>query len=434
MPQPWFPDRNTSRAVLIGASAFLSADLPDLPAVAHNLNALEQVLTDPDHGVIGGCGLLADSAVTDTKIGVAIAEAARAATDLLLVYYAGHGVLDDDGRLHLARPDTDVEHIGWTSVSVDLLKRDLGRARARARVPVLDCCFSGRAIAAMANPRSLVTGQLALSGTYILTSTTATAPSHAPPGKRYTSFTNALLGALAQPDPLTLDDIYLRIDSELDSLGLPRPQHNATNNAATLALARGPVLPSIKRPGPAEPLPEPALIAGSEFTVTPSRHYRAGVGIGWIVNAIGVVFGTAVRINSPQLYAAYGIALIGSLMLLPSMVLLSTAKGKLAIAREHLTVQGPLGRRTPVPWSLVHKIRLFEVKQPRRRSPHCKIEIELKESSDGLPSPPFTQVRKDDHPTYEFGEIKTASGMLAAILRQTVGSSTFVEGSQPAGR
>jgi hypothetical protein len=28
------------------------------------------------------------------------------------VYYAGHGVLDDDGRLHLARPDTSMDHAG----------------------------------------------------------------------------------------------------------------------------------------------------------------------------------------------------------------------------------------------------------------------------------------------------------------------------------
>lgn len=189
MSEPWFPDRNASRAVLIGASEFLSSDLPDLPAVAHNLDALGQVLTDPRHGVIGGCTVLADHDVTDAKVGVAVAEAAGEATSLLLVYHAGHGVLDDDGRLHLARPDTSMDYIGWTSVSVELLKRDLGRARARARVLVLDCCFSGRAVAAMADSRSLVAGQLDLSGTYTLTSTTATAPSHAPPGKRYTSFT-----------------------------------------------------------------------------------------------------------------------------------------------------------------------------------------------------------------------------------------------------
>ncbi|MGV9679105.1 caspase family protein [Nocardia sp. NPDC003482] len=188
MAELWFPDRQRSRAVLIGATTFQS--LPDLPAVAHNLDALHQVLTDARYGVIERCTVLADRDVADVKVGAALAEAAQEAADLLLIYYAGHGVLDEDGRLHLARPDTSLDHIGWTSVSLDLLKRDLVRARARARVLVLDCCFSGRAITAMADPRSLVSGQLTLSGTYTLTSTTATAPSHAPPGNRYTSFTH----------------------------------------------------------------------------------------------------------------------------------------------------------------------------------------------------------------------------------------------------
>lgn len=216
MLEPWAPDPAASRAVLIGASTFHSDELPNLPAVAHNLDALDQVLTDPRHGVIGGSTVLADDDVTDAKVGMAVSGATQHAADLVLVYYAGHGVLDDDGRLHLARPDTSVDHVSWTSVSVDLLKRELGRARARARVLVLDCCFSGRAVTAMSDSRTLVAGQLDLSGTYTLTSTTATAPSHAPPNKRYTSFTHALLGALAQPDPLTLDGIYHRIDAELD--------------------------------------------------------------------------------------------------------------------------------------------------------------------------------------------------------------------------
>ncbi|MFD2467830.1 caspase, EACC1-associated type [Amycolatopsis silviterrae] len=428
MPGPWFPDRQLSRAVLIGTAAFRSADLPDLPAVAHNLDALRQVLTDAQHGVVEQCTVLADDEVTDAKVGAAIAEAAREATDLLLVYYAGHGVLDEDGRLHLARPDTSLDHIGWTSVSVDLLKRDVVRARARARVLVLDCCFSGRAVAAMSDPRSLLAGQLALadprgpvvgqralSGTYTLTSTTATAPSHAPPGMRYTSFTNALLGALAQPNPLTLDEIYQRISAELDGLGLPLPQHNATGDAATLALARGLV------PASGTPLPPPAAPPVAQRVFLAARPpSRARMTATWAVFVLGLAaIGTASAVLAS---GRWGAVFSWILLLLGPALLLApfrAARGKLEIQRHHLSVQWQYGRRTDIAWQRIHQIRVVPVDRPELRMPRCDIEIELGNASYlPLDGGPLKRVPDCERPTYWFGEIDTSPRRLVAALRQ----------------
>ena len=109
MSQPRFPDPARSRAVLIGASRFTAAgpDLPDIPAVEANLTALRQVLTNPDTGVLRPelCRVLVDPTSTH-EVGTAISEAAATTTDLLLVYYAGHGLVDDCGQLHLALAHT----------------------------------------------------------------------------------------------------------------------------------------------------------------------------------------------------------------------------------------------------------------------------------------------------------------------------------------
>ncbi|MEW2290537.1 caspase family protein [Streptomyces sp. NPDC047841] len=200
---PRFPDGVTSRAVLIGCSDFDDIGLPAIPAVGANLADLRSALTDQTHGILPPehCRVLADPA-DHRSVGMALAQAAREAEDLLLVYYTGHGLLDEDGLLHLALSSTDPNHVGFTGVPADLVKRYLGRARAHLRVLVLDCCFSGRAVAAMTESGSLLSAQLDMSGTYTLTSTTATAPSHAPPGQRHTAFTAALLDALNQPQPL----------------------------------------------------------------------------------------------------------------------------------------------------------------------------------------------------------------------------------------
>ncbi|MFV2177646.1 caspase domain-containing protein [Actinomadura sp. LOL_016] len=256
MSDPWAPEGLSSRVLLIGVPDYQSPDLPAIPAVRHNLSALKKALSGerglllPSHcRVLGGNG----DAIDQGLIGRELSLARREAEDLLLVYYAGHGLLDEDGLLHLALAGTEPENVGFTALSFNLVKRELAQARAKARVLLLDCCFSGRAVAAMSAPHNLLSGQLDLNGTYTLTSTTATAPSHAPPGAPYTAFTGALLNALHTPEALTLDGIYQHVDRELSSGGLPRPQARSVNAASNLVLARGP----IRRSPPETPSPPP---------------------------------------------------------------------------------------------------------------------------------------------------------------------------------
>ncbi|MEV0452798.1 hypothetical protein [Streptomyces sp. NPDC050600] len=125
---------------------------------------------------------------------------------MLLVYYPGHGLLDEDGRLYLALTGTDPARPGLTSVPPELVQRDLARARANSRIMLLDCCFSGRAVAAMGGgSHTALAGQLDLTGSYILTSTTSIAPPFArtargPPHRLHLGFARrARAGETADP-------------------------------------------------------------------------------------------------------------------------------------------------------------------------------------------------------------------------------------------
>jgi uncharacterized caspase-like protein len=250
MTQPRFPDPARSRAVLIGASHFtIGPDQPNIPAVQANLTALRQALTSAETGVLRRefCRVLVDPTNTD-DVGAALSEMAATATDLLLVYYAGHGLVDDRGRLHLALAHTHPHRARWTAFPLELLCEEIANSTATTRVLVLDCCFSGRAIEAMADDHGVISGQLDVAGTYTLTSTTANAPSHAPTGERFTAFTGALLRALDDADSLTLDQIYVTVDRDLAGRNLPRPQRRAVNTAGNLALSRGPAAQSDTEP------------------------------------------------------------------------------------------------------------------------------------------------------------------------------------------
>ncbi|MFD8421712.1 caspase domain-containing protein [Streptomyces sp. NPDC059466] len=229
--------------MLIGVSHFPeSPDLADLEAVRENVAGLWRRLTDDAMGVLEPehCAVV-DPKGSTADIGRAISKAAAEASDVLLIYYAGHGLVDDRGRLYLATNATQSGAPKYSALGVDLLREDLGGSGAAARVLILDCCFSGRAIEVMTGEEGLVDGQLLIAGTYTMTSTSSNAPSYALTGERYTAFTGALLAALDSPRPLTLDEIYRSVATTLHSRGLPKPRQRATDTAASLALARGPV-------------------------------------------------------------------------------------------------------------------------------------------------------------------------------------------------
>lgn len=263
-----FPDPYRSRAVLIGTSRFTASDeLPPLPSIGGNLEGLRSTLTDPKSGTIAeqNCAVVSDPTVP-ADIGEALARSAEA-DDVLFVYYSGHGLVDERGRLYLALASTHPDRLRWTGLSFDTLREEIASSPASARILVLDCCFSGLAVEAMSDSRSVVAGQMDINGTYTITSTSATATSTAPADEEYTSFTGALLSALQGQVPLTLDDLYTQVWSQLNSCGLPRPERRAINAAGNLALTRG-----LPRASTALIGPIPGVRPGREFATRRDAH------------------------------------------------------------------------------------------------------------------------------------------------------------------
>ncbi|WP_327152184.1 caspase, EACC1-associated type [Nocardia sp. NBC_01329] len=231
--------RNGWRAALVGVSRYSDPEFPDIPAAGNNVRDLARSLTGPgaafdeEH-----CTVLSDPGQS-AEVGKAVAAAARDAEDVLLVYYTGHGVVDRRGRLYLALPDTDHEEPEWSSVAFTTLRDELMESRARARILILDCCFSGRAFEAMSSPDAVIGGQIDIRGTYTITSSARDETSLAPEGHRYTAFTGALLSAAADTG-LTLDQLYQRVDRMLHQNSQPRPQRRSVNIAGELRLFTAP--------------------------------------------------------------------------------------------------------------------------------------------------------------------------------------------------
>jgi TPR repeat protein len=237
------PDPELSRAIVIGMSHFDDPSLPGLPGVLKGVSELSAILTDQ-----GGTGLRRENCLVVSNesslpiVGEHLEAFAAAAQDTLIVYYAGHGVLDVRGELHLALVGTKTNMLSWTAIPLSSIRQLMAESPARNRVLMLDCCFSGRAIGTMADMRSALAAQVDVAGAYTLTSAPPNSPSFAPAQADYTAFTGELIrilrfGAPAAPVLLTLGEIYRLLHGNLAARGLPLPQQRNTESAHRLALA-----------------------------------------------------------------------------------------------------------------------------------------------------------------------------------------------------
>jgi hypothetical protein len=63
--------------------------------------------------------------------------------ELILFYFSGHGVLAEDITHFLASSEVDENMPALRGLNFDLLKSFISTSRARRKIIVLDCCYSG---------------------------------------------------------------------------------------------------------------------------------------------------------------------------------------------------------------------------------------------------------------------------------------------------
>ncbi len=138
-------------AVLIGVNEYLDPKIPNLKYCVADAHLMYRTLTER-------CGYEPDNVllITDDQekashrpLKIVLSNTVDrflsfvGKNDTVLVYFAGHGFLDEQGRGYLAPQDCDHKNLGLTALRSSELKDALQECKAAQKMLILDCCHAG---------------------------------------------------------------------------------------------------------------------------------------------------------------------------------------------------------------------------------------------------------------------------------------------------
>ena len=207
-------------ALLIGVSEY-EPGLNPLPAAVRDVEALQKVLLNP---AIGGFAesdvvLLKNPDQSTMALAIETLFTGRSKDDLVLLFFSGHGIKDDAGRLFLTtrgtRKTLQGDLIRSTAVQFSFIQDSMSRSRSKRQVVILDSCFSGafaEGLSAKDDGTLDIRSQLGGEGRAILTSSSSTQYSFEHEGSELSLYTRFLIEGIETGAADTDEDEVVSID------------------------------------------------------------------------------------------------------------------------------------------------------------------------------------------------------------------------------
>lgn len=274
-------------ALLIANSVYDDKTLTKLVTPEADVDMLEKVLGDKDIGGFDEVKTLKNEPARSIKIEIAHFFADKKRDELLLLYFSGHGILDNRGNLYLAGRDTDHDHelIDATAISSIFINDRMVGSSSKQKVLILDCCYSG----AFTRGSKGVTGRTVNTakqfngrGQVILTATDAT--QYALEGDSVTGkapksvFTRYLVEGLETGEADRNKDGWITLDEWYEyTYEQVTKETNAKQTPSKWASQQGSLPPIAKSPLPIPPQTSPPLPPTLRQPKHPRSLYVVGV-------------------------------------------------------------------------------------------------------------------------------------------------------------
>jgi GUN4-like/Caspase domain len=241
-------------ALLIGVSEY-EEGLKPLPAAANNIKALREILVNRDIGDFDEAHVKVLHSPQRQEMEEAIFDLfdQRQKDDLVLLYFVGHGILDEDNQFYFATRQTRKNQGRLrlpTALVASTVQHYMKKSRSQRQVVILDSCFSGAFGRGQAMDCSSVNLEQFLGGKgrAILTACTSTQYAMAPDGSKLSIYTHFLVEGLCTGDAdlgrvgwITVDDLHNYAKAKvMEAAPSMTPEFSPLKEGYTIRLARSP--------------------------------------------------------------------------------------------------------------------------------------------------------------------------------------------------
>ena len=159
-------------ALIIASDQYEDTGLRRLIAPSHDAEALASALRDPAVGDFDA-EVIVNQSSQQVRRRIEAFFRDRRRDDLLLLYFSGHGLKDETGRLFLAMTDTERQLLNATAVPARFVHDAIEQTRSLRTVLLLDCCYGGafaRALSSKGGPSLHLNDRFGATGSVLLTS------------------------------------------------------------------------------------------------------------------------------------------------------------------------------------------------------------------------------------------------------------------------
>jgi uncharacterized caspase-like protein len=167
-------------ALLIGVSEY-GPGLNALSTAVKDIEAMQRVLNDPELGGFDMVKKLPNPDPQTMQYEIETFFSGTTKDDLVLLFFSGHGIKDERGRLFFATPITCKNNKGdlilSTAVPASFVHDIMNNCRCKRQAIILDCCFSGAfdpALQSKSDPSVDLLNELGTEGRVVLTSSSST--------------------------------------------------------------------------------------------------------------------------------------------------------------------------------------------------------------------------------------------------------------------
>ena len=240
-------------ALLIGVDDYDQTSFKRLHTPPNGVRALENVLSDPKIGHFNRVKTLINPDFITMQQEIEDLFFHAQMTDLILLYFAGHGVKDEHNKLYLTNRSTVKYKSGElrksTAIKADFVIEVMSSSLARQQVVILDSCFSGAfpdGLLAMDDGSVDVGNQFGGEGRAILTAASSTNYALEQDGEELSIYSKYLVEGLktgaAAPDgkdTIAVIDLHEYIQSKIKTAApAMKPEYYGFREAGKIVLAK----------------------------------------------------------------------------------------------------------------------------------------------------------------------------------------------------